>query len=265
MTDATRPGGAPTGGNDPWAPPEHRTSLSKGEGTGAGQQIPGTPPTAGGPAGAQPPSVHDQPTVVSMPAAGPTPPGATPPGGSPFGPPGGSVPPPPTAPTGPGAPLPPPPMAPTGPGAGMPPGAAMGPGGPMPHGYPGYPGSPQGYGWTGMPLPPQNGAGTAAMVLGILACCMFCAYGVISVVLGVLAIVFGIKGRRKVAEGLADNHGQAQAGLITGIIGLVLGLAMVALFVVLIVVGINSEDSYQDDDEYYYGVQRPAATAPAVL
>ncbi|CAL9408149.1 DUF4190 domain-containing protein [Streptomyces sp. enrichment culture] len=248
MTDATQPGGGPAGGNDPWAPPEHRTSLTKGDGTGAGQSIPGTPSPAGGQGGAQPPSVHDQPTVVSMPAVGPTPPGATPPGGSPFGPPGGAV--------------PPPPPAPTGPGAAVPPGGFMGPGGPSPHGYPGYP---QGYGWTGMPLPPQNGAGTAAMVLGILACCMFCAYGVVSVVLGALAIVFGIKGRRKAAEGLADNHGQAQAGLITGIIGLVLGLAVMTLLIVSIVIAVNSEDDSYQDDEYYYGVQRPAATAPAVL
>ncbi|MGM1079020.1 DUF4190 domain-containing protein [Streptomyces sp. H28] len=248
MTDATQPGGSPAGGNDPWAPPEHRTSLDKGASTGPGQHIPGTPPAAGGPAGTQPPSVHDQPTVVSMPAAGPTPPGATPPGGvPPFG--------------APGAPLPPPPMAPTGPGAAMPPGAAMGHGGPVGYGYPGYP---QGYGWSGMPLPPQNGAGTAAMVLGILACCMFCAYGVVSVVLGILAIVFGIKGRKRVAEGLADNHSQAQTGLITGIIGLILGLAVVVVIVVSIVVAVNSESSYEDDDDYYYGARRPVVTAPVL-
>ncbi|MGW8064417.1 DUF4190 domain-containing protein [Streptomyces ziwulingensis] len=135
--------------------------------------------------------------------------------------------------------VPPPPVAPGGPGA--------------PGGY-GYPGYPQGYGWPGVPAAPQNGMGTAAMVLGILACCLFCLYGVVSLVLGVLAVVFGIKGRRRAEEGLASNHGQAQAGFVMGIVGIVLGIAVIVLLAVGIVAAINSDSDYEDP---YYGISRP--------
>ncbi|GAA2283342.1 DUF4190 domain-containing protein [Streptomyces atrovirens] len=236
MTDATQPGGD-TGADDPWAAPEDRPSLDKDRTSGAGRppQSPATPTVADGLSAPQPPSVHSQPTIAGMPGAGFVPPaGGMPPGGAtPF--------------DAPGSALPPPPVAPTGPGA--------------PGGY-GYPGYPPGYGWPGMPMQRQNGMGVAAMVLGILACCLFCLYGVVSVVLGILAIVFGIKGRQKAEQGLADNHGQAQAGLITGIIGLVLGIAVIVLIAIGVVAAINSEeDSWEDED--YYGAHRPAVTAPA--
>lgn len=179
------------------------------------------PPTAG------PPSVHDQATVTSMP-------GFTPPTGTPQYDPSG---------TGTGA-VPPPPVAPTGPGA---------PGG---YGYPGYPQS--GYGWPGMPPAPQNGLGIAAMVLGIVSCTLFCLYGVVSLVTGILAVVFGIKGRKRAEAGVATNHGQAQAGLIMGIIGIILGIAVIVLIAVGITAAINSDDY---DDDPYYGTLGPVATA----
>ncbi|GAA2441155.1 hypothetical protein GCM10010421_34810 [Streptomyces glaucus] len=144
-----------------------------------------------------------------------------------------------------GSAVPPPPVAPTGPGA--------------PGGY-GYPAYPQGYGWAGMPMAPQNGTGIAAMVLGILSCCLFCMYGVVSVVLGILAVVFGIKGRKKAEQGLADNHGQAQAGLIMGVIGLVLGVIVIVLIAVGITAAINEE---QDGHDPYYGALTPTATVLA--
>ncbi|MFE7901080.1 DUF4190 domain-containing protein [Streptomyces sp. NPDC057424] len=207
MTDATQPGG---GSHDPWAPPESTPSLDKNQ----------TP---------QPPSVHDQATVTSMP-------GFTPPTGTPqFDPPG----------PGTGA-VPPPPVAPTGPGA---------PGG---YGYPGYPQS--GYGWPGMPVAPQNGMGVAAMVLGIISCTLFCLYGVVSLVTGILAVVFGIKGRKRAEAGVATNHGQAQAGLIMGIIGIILGITVIVLIAVGITAAINSDDH---DDDPYYGTLGPVATAPS--
>ncbi|WP_328564783.1 DUF4190 domain-containing protein [Streptomyces coelicoflavus] len=135
--------------------------------------------------------------------------------------------------------VPPPPVAPDGAG--------------VPVGY-GYPGYGQGYGWPGMPMAPQNGLGTASMVLGILACALFCMYGVVSLVLGVLAIVFGVKGRRKAEAGLANNHGQAQAGFVMGIVGVVLGIAVIVLIAVGITAAINEESDYDDP---YYGSSRP--------
>ncbi|MEU3932044.1 DUF4190 domain-containing protein [Streptomyces sp. NPDC029044] len=174
----------------------------------------------------QQPSVHDQATVTSMP-------GFTPPAGTPQFDPSGT-----------GA-VPPPPVAPTGPGA-------------APGGY-GYPGSyPQsGYGWPGMPMAPQNGMGVAAMVLGIISCTLFCMYGVVSLVTGILAVVFGIKGRKRAEAGVATNHGQAQAGLIMGIIGIILGITVIVLIAVGITAAINSDRN----DDPYYGAAGPVATA----
>ncbi len=210
MTDATQPDG---GSHDPWAPPENKTSLDKNQ----------TP---------QPPSVHDQATVTSMPSVGFTPPTGTPQFDH----------------TGSGPTVPPPPAAPGG------------------YGYPGYPpagsGYPQGgYGWPGMPPAPQNGMGIAAMVLGIVSCTLFCLYGVVSLVTGILAVVFGIKGRKRAEAGVATNHGQAQAGLIMGIIGIILGIAVIVLIAVGITAAINSDEPYDGDP--YYGAHAPVATAPS--
>ncbi|MDK1344222.1 DUF4190 domain-containing protein [Streptomyces sp. 378] len=225
MTDATQPDG---GSHDPWAPPESKPSLDKDPAP-------------------QPPSVHDQATVTSMP-------GFTPPTGTPQYDPSGTGTPqynpsgtgiPQYDPSGTGA-VPPPPVAPTGPGA---------PGG---YGYPGYPQS--GYGWPGMPMAPQNGMGVAAMVLGIISCALFCLYGVVSLVTGILAVVFGIKGRKRAEAGVATNHGQAQAGLIMGIIGIILGVTVIVLIAVGITAAINSDDP---DDDPYYGTLGPVATAPS--
>ena len=62
---------------------------------------------------------------------------------------------------------------------------------------------------------PQNGPGTTALVTGILGllCC------------GILAIVAIIQGKKGIAladQGLADNRGSAQAGMILGWIGVAL-------------------------------------------
>jgi heme/copper-type cytochrome/quinol oxidase subunit 2 len=109
-------------------------------------------------------------------------------------------------------------------------------------------------------MPPQNGMGVAAMVLGILSCALFCMYGVLSLVLGVLAIVFGIKGRKRAERGEATNHGQAQAGFITGIIGTILGVAVLVLLAIGITAAINSED----DSDYYDGSFGVVAVTPVV-
>ncbi|MEU6772083.1 DUF4190 domain-containing protein [Streptomyces sp. NPDC046759] len=248
-----------------------------GEGTRPPRVSLGKPDTAQG-AGPTPAgdSVHYQETLTSLPGApdepadavpsswappvaGPqaqtdpfAPPAATPPA-NPYAPPAGPANgyAPPAQHAGP-APVPPPPVAPEGPGR-------------MPYGYPGapsaygYPGQPQpqppyagpypaapGYGWPGMPMVPQNGMGIAAMVLGILSLCLFCMYGVVSVVLGILAVVFGIKGRRRADRGEATNRGQAQAGLIMGIIGIVIGIAVIVLLAIGITAAVHEGSTHSD-------------------
>lgn len=65
-----------------------------------------------------------------------------------------------------------------------------------------------------------NGLGTAALVLGILG--LVGCLG-LSILLPLLATIFGVLGRKKAQAGLASNQGQATAGLVMGIIGLALG------------------------------------------
>ncbi|RVU22710.1 DUF4190 domain-containing protein [Streptomyces antnestii] len=128
--------------------------------------------------------------------------------------------------------MPPPPVSPDGPGQldhGYPAApygygrhAATGPGG-MPYGGPGY-------GWPGMPAAPSNGMGVAALTLGIISAVGFVLWP-IAIVVGILAIIFGGIGRARATKGGATNGGQALAGLICGIGGLILAVLMMAFVI----------------------------------
>ncbi|MEV0094250.1 DUF4190 domain-containing protein [Streptomyces sp. NPDC050738] len=219
MSDnAQQPPGDQNPPRDPWAPPERKVPLEK-------PQAP-----AGNP-------VHNQPTVSSMPGAepGPAQPGPGYPG--PGQPQPGAVPPPPMGPNGPGQPQPP--------AYGYPsyPSAPQAPGGYPGSGYPGYPGYAGQGGWNTMQQQPQNGYGIAAMVLGILSVVIFCAWG-IGIILGVLALIFGILGRKRANRGEANNGGMALAGIITGSIGIVIS-AVVLGFIIWAV----ANDDYDSNDD----------------
>ncbi|MFG3696896.1 DUF4190 domain-containing protein [Micromonospora sp. NPDC047620] len=84
----------------------------------------------------------------------------------------------------------------------------------------------------------QNTLGLVSMILGIASIPLVCCY--LGIPLGIAAVVTGWMGKQKAAQGLADNQGQALAGLICGAIGAVLGL----LQIVLLFVGF-SMDAYQ--------------------
>ncbi|MFJ7942065.1 DUF4190 domain-containing protein [Streptomyces sp. NPDC096354] len=226
MSDNTEQPGGGAAPRDPWAPPESGVPLEK---------------PAGDP---RPPAVHDQPTVTSMPGVGDGPAPATGPG---FGP---GVPNGPAPAAGPGE-VPPPPIAPNGPGQQVPPAAGQygypAAPGPQYGSYPGY----SGYGQTSWGSAPSNGMGTAAMVLGILAVCLFCIYGIPSLILGALALIFGILGRKRVQRGEATNSGQALAGIIMGSIGIVFGLAIISFLIWLFATHADEFDgSTYDDDPY---------------
>jgi hypothetical protein len=83
----------------------------------------------------------------------------------------------------------------------------------------------------GEPLPTgrKNGLGTAALVLGI-ASIPFCGL----VIPGVLAVIFGFVGMARAKRGEANNRGVAMAGLITGVLGLLLSAALIVVLVKLI-------------------------------
>ncbi|WP_405940505.1 DUF4190 domain-containing protein [Streptomyces sp. NBC_00726] len=227
----------------------------------------------------RPPAVHDQQTVTSMPGigTGPVPPTGF---GTPqTGPAGWAAPGTPGSPGTPGTPgsVPPPPVGPNGPGqAGPPPQDGFPgtqpqegyPGTPPQYGYPGpqapgygYPGAqppqfgypagqaPQ-YGYQGYPgygnpwggPGPANGMGIAALVLGIIATAGFCMYG-LGIVLGVLALIFGIIGRGRAQRGEADNGGVALAGIILGSIGIVISAAFLGFFIWLV-----TNDEFDNED-----------------
>lgn len=115
--------------------------------------------------------------------------------------------------------MPPPPPAYTPPPA---PTAAGSPG-------PGYGQAPT-YASPGYSAAPQNGAGTAALICGILGllCC-----GILSIV----AIITGVRGKRLAEQGLATNGGSAKAGLILGWIGIALWILGVAGYIALLATG----------------------------
>lgn len=119
---------------------------------------------------------------------------------------------------------PPNPGYPQGPGQGYPQDPSQGY---PPHnqGYPpaygqGYP--PPGYGPYGGGQP-RNGLGVAALVLGVAA--ILLSWTVIGgILLGVGALVCGFLGRGRVNRREANNGGMALAGVITGAVGVVIGL-----------------------------------------
>lgn len=115
--------------------------------------------------------------------------------------------------------------APSGPPPGY--GAPQGPpayGAPA-YGAPAFGQAPGGFGGPGGS--PKNGFGIAALVLGILAVLTSFTV-VVGVLLGLLAIVFGVLGRGKVKKGLADNGGLALTGLLLGVLGLVISIVIAA-------------------------------------
>ncbi|MGY1454188.1 DUF4190 domain-containing protein [Streptomyces sp. SS8] len=117
------------------------------------------------------------------------------------------------------------------------------------HSYP----PPQDWGHYGEPAPeppppepparPRDGMGVAALVLGLIALVMFWT-ALLGVVLGVLAIVFGVVGHRRVKRGEATNGWMALTGAITGFLGLALSTAVIAAAVAFL----NSDevDDFRD-------------------
>lgn len=258
---------------DPWAPPTADAPGSGSAADGPGRTMFRNPGDTHRP----PPSVHNHPTVTSTPADATPPPAAqaSQPWVNPFAPPGGPVagvpqdnpfaPPTPQASYAqPGAPVPPPPIAPDGPGQApypdpshpsyptFPSGAGYGY--PQQSGYgdsgPAYPAPPMygggfGYGWAPMAPQPMNGMGTASLVVGIVSAVFFCLWP-LAIILGVLAVVFGLVARQRARRGQATNPGQALAGIICGAVGIVIAIAFGVL-----IIAFAEEGSANDIDGSY--------------
>lgn len=79
-----------------------------------------------------------------------------------------------------------------------------------------------------------NGYATAALVLGILSLLLFWTFG-IGIVLGILAVVFGILGRNRAKEMPANgNAGRATAGAVAGVLGTIGGVIFIVLIITVI-------------------------------
>ncbi|HEY7273680.1 MAG TPA: hypothetical protein VH502_13180 [Actinoplanes sp.] len=159
------------------------------------------------PSGSEPPGSYPPPGGYQQPGSYP-PPGSEPPGGyqQPGAyPPAGSEPPP-----GYQQPAYQQPAY-QQPGAYPPPGYETPPGA-----YPGGPGA------------ASNTQGLVGMILGILSIPLACC-GWGGIVLGAAGAILGYLGRKKADQGLATNRGQAQAALICGAVGFVLGVLILIL------------------------------------
>jgi membrane-bound ClpP family serine protease len=77
---------------------------------------------------------------------------------------------------------------------------------------------------------PRNGMGVAALVLGVLALVLaiLVIFFPLAGLLGLIALILGAIGMSRASRGEATNRGQALAGLITGLIALVIAIALTA-------------------------------------
>jgi hypothetical protein len=80
-----------------------------------------------------------------------------------------------------------------------------------------------------------DGMAITALILGIVAIPGAFFYGVPGIILGALAITFGLvaRGRIRRSGGMVGGSGMATAGWILGICGVVIGIAFIAFLVVL--------------------------------
>jgi uncharacterized membrane protein HdeD (DUF308 family) len=73
---------------------------------------------------------------------------------------------------------------------------------------------------------PRNGMGVAALVVGVvsLVLALLVLFFPIAGLLGLIAVILGAIGMSRVSRGKADNRGQAIAGLLTGLIGILIAV-----------------------------------------
>ena len=103
---------------------------------------------------------------------------------------------------------------------------------------------------------PRNGLGTAALVLGILAVLtVITVFG--GIVLGLLAVVLGLVARGRVKRHEATNGGSATAGVVLGVIALLLSIALIVAGVSLL----NSDSGQKLQDCLNDAGQDQAAVA----
>ncbi|OBB59323.1 DUF4190 domain-containing protein [Mycobacterium sp. 852013-51886_SCH5428379] len=96
---------------------------------------------------------------------------------------------------------------------------------PPPSGYPAGP--PGGYGAGPVQQAPKNGVGIAALIVAIIA--LLSVYG--GVVLGIVAVILGVIGRSRAKRGEATNGGIALAGIVLGLLSIIVAIVAIVLTV----------------------------------
>jgi hypothetical protein len=87
----------------------------------------------------------------------------------------------------------------------------------------------------------SNGLAVAALVVGIISLIGIFCFGVGGILFGLVAVVLGVLGMKKAnAQPGAPQKGLAIGGIVTGALGLLIGLAFLVFFVVL---GATTEDT----------------------
>lgn len=91
--------------------------------------------------------------------------------------------------------------------------------------------------------PPKNGMGTAALVVGIIGLVLSVLFFPLGILLGIVAAVLGFLGRKKAARREATNGGQATAGMVLGLVAVLVGGLIAAVFGSLIA---SNSDEFAD-------------------
>ena len=97
--------------------------------------------------------------------------------------------------------------------------------------------------------PPSSGFAVTALVCGIIGVVTFWIY--VGLVLGIIAIVFGVLGRKRAQNEPGDGkNGMATAGLVLGIIATAATLLWILFIVILVSETVNSIDNLTRDFSY---------------
>jgi hypothetical protein len=110
--------------------------------------------------------------------------------------------------------------------------------------------------------------GTAALVFGILAL-LTCWFPVVGLLLGILAIIFGAVGRGRAKRLQATNKGVATAGLVLGVLSVIVNLIISVLFFLGLATFLNfggaqSVQQLQDCLSQAQNAPSPAAVQQAI-
>ncbi|WP_326596265.1 DUF4190 domain-containing protein [Streptomyces sp. NBC_01803] len=105
---------------------------------------------------------------------------------------------------------------------------------PQPYGHPAYPHAHPSPWPAPSPAPPRDGPGTSALVLGVIAAtlCWTFVLSVVTLIIGALAVIFGVIGVRRARRGAATNRAVALGGLWTGVGATVISAVLTVLFFV---------------------------------